>query len=203
MLNPDSPMPLYRQLADLLAEGIRRGAYPAGSRLPAETRLAADHRLGRPTVRQALDVLVRAGLVERRRGAGTFVRPPREEVDLFSLAGTLSVPEGQNGVGILVQYATGDVLVEGNNVTGSATDAGAWLYQNNFPLQPVVLRGNRFVSSSPGSAAPGQGVGVLVTDDPALFGESGSGPSYALLESNDVSGGVRGVRHAVRTRART
>jgi len=90
MLNPDSPMPLYRQLADLLADSIRRGTYPAGSRLPAETRLAADHRLGRPTVRQALDVLVRAGLVERRRGAGTFVRPPREEVDLFSLAGTLS-----------------------------------------------------------------------------------------------------------------
>ncbi len=77
----------------------------------------------------------------------------------ITLAGTLSVPEGQNGVGILVQYATGDVLVEGNSVTGSATDAGAWLYQNNFPLQPVVLRGNHFVSSSSRSSArrPGRG----------------------------------------------
>ncbi len=111
-----------------------------------------------------------------------------------TLAGALSVPEGQNGVGILVQYATGDVLVEGNSVTGAATDAGAWLYQNNFPLQPVVLRGNRFVSSSSSSGGPGQGVGVLVTDDPALFGESGSGPSYAELVSNDVRGFVRGVR---------
>jgi GntR family transcriptional regulator len=90
MLNPESPLPLYRQLADLLADRIRRGDYPPGDRLPAETRLARDFRIGRPTVRQALDNLVRGGLLERRRGAGTFVRPPRAEVDLFSLAGTLS-----------------------------------------------------------------------------------------------------------------
>ncbi len=90
MLNPASPLPLYRQLAEILTERIRRGDYPPGERLPAETRLARDFRIGRPTVRQALDNLVRGGLVERRRGSGTFVRAPRAEVDLFSLAGTLS-----------------------------------------------------------------------------------------------------------------
>ena len=88
MLKPDAPMPLYRQLADLLADSIRSGRYPPGSRIPSEPRLAAAHDLGRPTVRQAIELLVRRGLLTRRRGAGTFVCDPQQEVDLFSLDGT-------------------------------------------------------------------------------------------------------------------
>jgi GntR family transcriptional regulator len=88
MLNPQSPIPLYRQLADALASGIRAGDYPPGARIPSEPRLAADHQIGRPTVRQAIDVLVRKGLLKRRRGSGTYVCEPQQEVDLFSLDGT-------------------------------------------------------------------------------------------------------------------
>lgn len=88
MLNPDSPIPLYRQLADRLMARIRAGEYLPGNRIPSEHRLAADHRLGRPTIRQAIDVLVRKGVLVRRRGSGTFVREPQQEVDLFSLDGT-------------------------------------------------------------------------------------------------------------------
>ncbi|MBS03592.1 MAG: GntR family transcriptional regulator [Gammaproteobacteria bacterium] len=89
MLDPRSPMPLYRQLADELAEHIRDGLYAPGARIPSEHQLASQYDLGRPTVRQATEVLVRQRVLERRRGAGTFVaeRPP--EVDLFSLGGTL------------------------------------------------------------------------------------------------------------------
>ncbi|WP_319407971.1 GntR family transcriptional regulator [uncultured Desulfosarcina sp.] len=90
MLNTQSPIPLYRQLADILAEGIRSGGYPVGSRIPSEPQLAKDYGIGRPTVRQAIDVLVRKRLLLRRRGSGTFVRQPEQEVDLFSLAGTSS-----------------------------------------------------------------------------------------------------------------
>jgi GntR family transcriptional regulator len=39
-------------------------------------------------VRQATDCLVRRGMLERRRGAGTFVLQPRDQVDLFHLSGT-------------------------------------------------------------------------------------------------------------------
>lgn len=90
MLNPRSPIPLYRQLADLLLAGIRSGEYPAGSRVPAEQALAAAYGIGRPTVRQALELLVRKRVLVRRRGSGTYVAEKRREVDLFSLAGTLS-----------------------------------------------------------------------------------------------------------------
>ena len=91
MLNPQSPLPLYHQLADRLASMIRAGEYDTGARIPSEHQLAATYGIGRPTVRQAIDVLVRRRMLVRRRGAGTFVRSdPSHEIDLFSLAGTTS-----------------------------------------------------------------------------------------------------------------
>ncbi len=88
MLNHQSPVPLYHQLVEILTEKIRSGEYQAGSRIPSEHRLAAEYGIGRPTARQATDVLVRKRMLARRRGAGTFVLDRPEEVDLFSLAGT-------------------------------------------------------------------------------------------------------------------
>lgn len=88
MLNPRSPIPLYHQLADLVMEQIRSGVYLPGQMIPSETGLAKEYGIGRPTVRQAMNILVQKGLIQRRRGAGTFVKPPLPQVDLFSLAGT-------------------------------------------------------------------------------------------------------------------
>jgi GntR family transcriptional regulator len=94
MLNPQSPLPLYQQLADRLAAMIRAGEYEDGTRIPSEHQLAATYGIGRPTVRQAIDVLVRRRMLVRRRGSGTFVRPdPAHEIDLFSLGGTTSAFE--------------------------------------------------------------------------------------------------------------
>ena len=88
MLNPQSPTPLYHQLAGKLTERIRSGEFPPGSRIPSEHQLCADFAIGRPTVRQAIDLLVRRGLLNKRRGSGTYVREPQQEVALFSLDGT-------------------------------------------------------------------------------------------------------------------
>jgi len=89
-LNPNAPIPLYHQLADVLLARVRSGEYPTGSRIPSEHTLAREYGIGRPTVRQATESLVRKGFLARRRGAGTFVREKPKEVDLFSFAGTLS-----------------------------------------------------------------------------------------------------------------
>lgn len=89
-LNPDAPIPLYHQLADLLLARIREGAYPPGARIPSEHALAREYAIGRPTVRQATELLLRKGLILRKRGAGTFVNAKPKEIDLFSLAGTLT-----------------------------------------------------------------------------------------------------------------
>ena len=99
MLNPTSPIPLYHQLADRLLADIRQGKYPPGSRIPSEHQLAATYGIGRPTARQATDLLVRRRILIRRRGAGTFVQQIDQEVDLFSLAGT-SASFLQKGVAV-------------------------------------------------------------------------------------------------------
>jgi DNA-binding transcriptional regulator YhcF (GntR family) len=90
MLNPESPVPLYHQLADILMARIRTGEYESGTRIPSENKLAASYGIGRPTVRQAIDMLVRKRILLRKRGSGTYVCKQEKEVDLFTLAGTMS-----------------------------------------------------------------------------------------------------------------
>jgi len=89
-LNPRSSVPLYTQLAERLLASIRAGEYPSGEAIPSENELSRVYDIGRPTVRQATESLVRRGLLERRRGSGTFVREGAESIDLFSLGGTLA-----------------------------------------------------------------------------------------------------------------
>ena len=103
MLNHESPIPLYRQLSDILLEGIRSGEYLPGTRIPSEPQLAKEYGIGRPTVRQAIDVLVRKRLVRRQRGSGTYVLSPEKEIDLFSLAGTSSAFQRQ-GIDVDVEF---------------------------------------------------------------------------------------------------
>lgn len=62
--------------------------HAVATRIPSENTLAQRYSIGRPTVRQATDLLVRQGKLERRRGSGTYVLPPSQSIDLFSLAGT-------------------------------------------------------------------------------------------------------------------
>lgn len=52
---------------------IRSGELPQGTKLPAEVELAASFRVGRITLRAALDRLEREGLLIRTRGKGTII----------------------------------------------------------------------------------------------------------------------------------
>lgn len=76
----DSPLPRYAQLADVLRGRIARGTWPTGHRLPSLDELVAEFGLARVTVRQAIELLAREGLVSAQQGRGTFVtaRPARE-----------------------------------------------------------------------------------------------------------------------------
>lgn len=89
MLDSENPTPLYYQLAQGLLSDIEAGKYAVGDKIPSEPVLAKEHTIGRPTVRQATDWLVRRGYLERKRGSGTYViqsSPP--SLDLLSMAGT-------------------------------------------------------------------------------------------------------------------
>lgn len=87
-LNQQSPIPLYRQLADRIRDDIDAGVHAVAAKIPSENELAQQFNIGRPTVRQATDLLVRQGKLERKRGSGTYVLPATQSIDLFSLAGT-------------------------------------------------------------------------------------------------------------------
>jgi DNA-binding FadR family transcriptional regulator len=53
---------------------IAAGEWPVGSKIPPEPELVAAFGVGRNTVREAVRALERAGLLEPRRGDGTYVR---------------------------------------------------------------------------------------------------------------------------------
>ena len=73
---------LTESCCEALEEAIATGAYRPGSRLPSEAELAGLLNVSRPTLRDALSMLVERGLILRRHGQGTFVREHRIQKDL-------------------------------------------------------------------------------------------------------------------------
>lgn len=74
---------LHQRILGEIEERIRSGAWPPGHKLAGEEDLAAAYGCSRMTVNKALGELARAGLIERRRRAGTFVaRAPAQSAVL-------------------------------------------------------------------------------------------------------------------------
>src|SRR6218665_1702820 len=68
---------LYRLIAERIAQKIRAGGFPVGSRLPAERELAELLQVSRSSVREALIALELSGYVEVRVGSGVYVTTAR------------------------------------------------------------------------------------------------------------------------------
>jgi GntR family histidine utilization transcriptional repressor len=64
---------------------IVRGDWPPGYRIPFEHELTAEYRCSRMTVNKALSTLVQAGLIERRRRAGSFVTRPQVQSAVLTI----------------------------------------------------------------------------------------------------------------------
>jgi len=69
----NNPVSLYKQIADHLRQNIAQRSYEPTGRLPSEAQIMAQFAVSRVTVRLALDDLANEGLIERRKGKGTFV----------------------------------------------------------------------------------------------------------------------------------
>ncbi|GGY04025.1 GntR family transcriptional regulator [Litchfieldella qijiaojingensis] len=79
----DERLPLYARLRDQLASRIANGEWSPGDMIPSENRLSEEYGVAVATMRIALKQLVEEGLLERRRGTGTFVKQPAFRADLF------------------------------------------------------------------------------------------------------------------------
>jgi GntR family transcriptional regulator len=75
MIEPDGPVPVYLQLADILAERIRRGEWPPNRAIPSENQLTQEFGIARNTARKAIAVLRERGLVFTVPQRGTYVSP--------------------------------------------------------------------------------------------------------------------------------
>jgi GntR family transcriptional regulator len=78
-----SRVPRYHQIAQALRDRIRSGDIAPGGRLENQRRLAAEFGVTLMTLRQALEVLERDGLITRRHGLGTFVASPSVDYDIL------------------------------------------------------------------------------------------------------------------------
>jgi GntR family transcriptional regulator len=84
---PSTHLPLYAQVENVIMDRISDGSLPAGSRLPPEDSLVQEYAVSRTTIRAAVQSLVQRGLVEIRRGKGTFVTHPKIKQELTELTG--------------------------------------------------------------------------------------------------------------------
>ncbi|WP_181703940.1 GntR family transcriptional regulator [Chthonobacter albigriseus] len=71
----DDPAPLYLRLQSAIREAVGAGSLAPGDALPPERELASELGISRVTVRKALAGLVEAGILQQRRGSGTYVAP--------------------------------------------------------------------------------------------------------------------------------
>jgi GntR family transcriptional regulator len=74
-IEPASPIPIYLQIIEKVRNGIVSGALGPDEELPSVRALAGQHLINPNTVARAYMELEREGLVEKRRGAGTYVAP--------------------------------------------------------------------------------------------------------------------------------
>ena len=70
-------MPAYQKIQRAIQRRIESGRLKPGEAVDSERELARAHGVSLMTARHALSVLEREGVVHRRRGAGTFVAPPK------------------------------------------------------------------------------------------------------------------------------
>jgi GntR family transcriptional regulator len=107
VIDSKSPLPLYAQVEAQIASTIANGTCPPGTRLPNEEELIVRFAVSRTTIRQTIQNLIRRGLVEIRRGKGTFVTHPKLTQELTELSGFVEDMQ------VLGRHASARVLDKG------------------------------------------------------------------------------------------
>jgi GntR family transcriptional regulator len=75
--NASNGTPIYKKIQQTILKMVESGDLKPGDAVDSERELARIHRVSLMTARHALTGLEREGLVERRRGTGTFIAPPK------------------------------------------------------------------------------------------------------------------------------
>lgn len=114
----------YQVIEDWLIEQCKR--LPIGSLLESEPELASRFGVSRMTARQAVQNLAKAGLVERRRGSGTFVAPPvlhRREGLLMSFTEDMR----RRGMKSSSRILSGDIVTSPEEALALGLQPSSWV----------------------------------------------------------------------------
>lgn len=167
-LNETIPVPLYYQLEEAIRENVLKGVWRAHTRLPSERVIAEELGVCRQTVRQALERLVRQGVLYRARGQGTFIAPPKvDEVIASRISGFFDEMRARGE-----QVETRVLLVE-------SAEAAEWLVER-LGLGPeercTVYQRLRYVEGAPVAVITSYvrekmypGLKSLITGERALY----------------------------------
>jgi len=107
---------MYQQMYDILRELLKSGEFAEGKQFLTERQIAERFQVSRPTANKVLAGMVSEGLLEFKKGVGTFVRAPRLNYDIQTLISfTQKVKEAGKTPGTRV--------LEFERMKASATDA--------------------------------------------------------------------------------
>lgn len=89
--------PLYRQIKDLIMQGLASGEWHPGEAIPSEAELAIRFNVSQGTVRKAIDEMAAENLVVRKQGKGTYVASHNDPRAFFRF---LRVVPNEGGVSV-------------------------------------------------------------------------------------------------------
>ncbi|MGD8453149.1 MAG: GntR family transcriptional regulator [Phycisphaerae bacterium] len=72
-VDPNSPVPIFLQIADHIRRSVAAGVYRPGEMIPSLRLLARELAVNPNTVQRAYEHLEREGLIQARKGLGMFV----------------------------------------------------------------------------------------------------------------------------------
>ena len=96
MPEQNNALPRYKRLYEILRKHINDGVYDEGDLLPSENELSGIYSMTRPTVRHALDQLVRDGYINKQQGKGSIVNKTPRGIGILSVSGTTKALKDKN-----------------------------------------------------------------------------------------------------------
>lgn len=109
-------IPRYHQIAGSLRERILSGKFAPGDRLGNQRRLAEEFGVTLMTLRHALEVLEREGLITRRHGLGTFIASPSVDYDILQLR-TLAGDLSAQGTDVVTRFVRSGFIAADRSVS--------------------------------------------------------------------------------------
>ena len=134
-------IPYYLQLIDVIKEKIASKEWPEGSQIPGEQDLCEIYSVSRTVVRQALRELDLEGIIDRRKGKGTFVAKPKISEGLVQNLTGFYQDMTERGLKPITQVLLHEIIPASEKVAAQLAIAPG--------SQVIHLRRLRFINDEP------------------------------------------------------